>query len=90
MSAPQLYYGTPHSPFNHGHAGTWGYGQYPAIPYPRPLPPASVPDRVRETHAVRAEVGQTQATNQAAPTEVWPQKVYPNKQVSEGGASHMI
>jgi hypothetical protein len=49
------------------------------------LPPRGAPFQTR-VMPVRTEV--LEGTNQAAPSEFQPKRIYPNKQVSEGGMLH--
>lgn len=80
VGAPQLYYGAPpYPPFSHhGNAGPWGYGQYPGA-VPNPLPPPGNPQP--RSAAVQAKV---------APKAFQPKRIYPNKEVSDGGMLHRI
>jgi hypothetical protein len=83
----------------HGNAGMWGYGppgpipdalphpssQQPALPVPAPAPPVAV-------HAEGA--GPAGATGQVAtiapPSTPQVRRIYPNRQVRDGGASRSI
>jgi hypothetical protein len=94
MSTPPYYYAAPpHPPFSHqDNVRPWGYGQpfsgAGPLPFSQPGEARNVPVPVNET-VPHTTLGGLDGTRETTPV-AWPKKVYPNKQISDGGRSYSI
>lgn len=100
MNIPRFYYHTPpYLPLNpSGNAVAWGYGPPRAFPdapphagnlQPTTNAPSSAPVQMSEGQVCVEGAGQL-ATSATTLTESRPGRIYPNRQVSEGGMSHSV
>ena len=87
MNLPQLYF-PPHPPLGqHANAGVWGYGPPATGAVPGALPHTGGLQPTLPTSNTTGNPVHTQGVGQVAPQ---PRRNYPNRQVSDGGTSHLI